>query len=237
MQMLAKDTDQLSFVAEPEISYGFLEKLDAFKIADDKLLFVVSLDSGLDKTVILRCDNKLSAQQLRVLVKYVNEELAGLRIYDIQSRYLGKLYEKRDDQNRLLNQFLIELNKAFSEISSYFLHFDGSISFLEQSEFNSKEEILKFLGFIQRQDLLINILQKNDFGKPVNILMGEDFGRQELQNYALIFARYELFGVPGYLGVLAPIRMNYLKNIVTVREFARIITETTKKGMMVPQYE
>ncbi|MCD4795806.1 MAG: heat-inducible transcriptional repressor HrcA [Candidatus Cloacimonetes bacterium] len=235
MQLLARETDQLSFVAEPEVSNGYLEKLDVFKISQDKLLFVVSLDSGLDKTVILKCDHSITEQQLKAIVRYANDEFVGHRIYDIQNRYLEETSDKISEENKLLKLFLEELQNAFTEISSYFIHFDGNISFLEQPEFNDKSSILTFLGFIQRQDHLINLMQKYEREKSWTILMGEDLGQPELMNYALIFSRYEIFGIPGYLGVLGPIRMDYKKNIPIIKNIAGIITDTTKKGMVVPK--
>ncbi len=87
---------------------------------------------------------------------------------------------------------------------------------------------------MQRQDHLINLMQEKETG-PWNILMGEDFSQVEFTNYAMIFAKYEIFGIPGYLGVLGPIRMNYAKNIAIIRDVANIITESTKKGMVVPK--
>ncbi len=235
MQLLAKETDQLSFVAEPEISHGSLEKIDVFKISKGKLLFVISLDSGMDKTVILKCDYNITSQQLKALVRYVNEEFVGQRIFDIQSRFINETSESISDENKLLKSFLDELENALSEISSFFVHFDGNISFLEQPEFDDKSSILTFLGFIQRQDHLIKIMRENDHGDKFNILMGEDLGQPQLINYSLIYAKYELFGVPGYLGALGPIRMNYKKNIPIISNIAEIITETTKKGMVVPK--
>ncbi|MDA3814478.1 MAG: heat-inducible transcriptional repressor HrcA [Candidatus Cloacimonetes bacterium] len=234
MQLLARETDQLSFVAEPEVSYGYLEKLDVFKISSDKLLFVVSLDSGLDKTVILKCDHNILPHQLKAIVRYMNDTLVGLRIFDIQNTVLEELAEKVTEENKILKQFLEELQNAFSEISNYYIHFDGNISFLEQPEFNDKKSILTFLNFMQRQDHLINLMQKKE-AKSWNILMGEDFAQAEFTNYAMIFAKYEIFGIPGYLGVLGPIRMNYVKNIPIIRDIANIITESTKKGMVVPK--
>jgi heat-inducible transcriptional repressor len=232
MQLLAKETDQLSFVAEPEISFGYLEKLDVFKIGNQKLIFVISLDSGLDKTVILKCDYEISEQQLKAIVRYINDKLAGQRIYDIQNNILDDLLENQSAENVVLKQFLEELQNALTEISSYFIHFDGNISFLEQPEFNDKSSILTFLGFIQRQDHLVNLLQKTSSDKSTTILMGEELGQPELANCSLIFAKYEIFGVPGYLGVLGPNRMNYRQNIATIRDVAKIITETTKKGVL-----
>jgi heat-inducible transcriptional repressor len=235
MQLLARETDQLSFVAEPEISYGHLEKLDVFKISENKLLFVVSLDSGLDKTVILKCDQTLTEQQLRALVRYMNDELVGLQIYDIQNKILDEIAEKITEENTILKLFIQELQNALSEISNYFIHFDGNISFLEQPEFNEKSSILTFLGFIQRQDHLINLMQKSKEEKQWQVLMGEDLGQPELTSYSLIFAKYEIFGIPGYLGVLGPVRMDYNKNIPIIRDIAQTITNTTKKGMVVPK--
>ncbi len=237
MQFLARETDQLSFVAEPEVSYGYLEKLEVFKIAENKLLFVVSLDSGLDKTVILKWDHGITEQQLKAVVRYVNEEFAGHRIFDIQHRYLEETSDKISEENKLLKYFLEELDKAISQISSYFIHFDGNISFLEQPEFDDKSSILTFLGFIQKQDFLINLMQQYEKEAPYNVLMGETLGHPELADYALIFSRYEIFGIPGYLGVLGPIRMNYEKNIPIIRDMAQTITKTTRKGMVVPRNE
>jgi heat-inducible transcriptional repressor len=233
MQLLAKETDQLSFVAEPEVSNGYLEKLDVFKIAGKKLLFVVSLDSGLDKTVILRNDHDIGEQQLRAIVRYINDEFAGHRIYDIQTRYIEETSDKLTPENKILKTFLEELYKAIFQISSYYIHFDGNISFLEQPEFDEKSAVLTFLGFIQRHDSLINLMRKFDDGGSYHVLMGEDFGSTSLADYALIYAKYEIFGIPGYLGILGPKRMDYKRNIPIIKGIAQIITNTTKDGMVV----
>ncbi|MCF7919324.1 MAG: heat-inducible transcriptional repressor HrcA [Candidatus Cloacimonetes bacterium] len=233
MQLLAKETDQLSFVAEPQVSYGYLEHLDVFHISRNKLLFVVSLDSGLDKTVILKTENEISPRQLRIIVKHINEELVGLRIYDIQNKYLQEIQDKFGKESILFKNFLRGLHNALIEMSGYFIHFDGSVKFLEQPEFDDRHAILNFLSFIQRQDSLINLMQRHELKGECTILMGEDLIRPELAEYALVYARYDIYGVPGYLGILGPVRMDYRKNITLVRDFARTITETTKKGMMV----
>jgi transcriptional regulator of heat shock response len=165
----------------------------------------------------------------------MNEELVGLQIYDIQNKILDEIAEKITEENTILKLFIQELQNALSEISNYFIHFDGNISFLEQPEFNEKSSILTFLGFIQRQDHLIGLMQKSEEEKQWQVLMGEDLGQPELTSYSLIFAKYEIFGIPGYLGVLGPVRMNYKKNIPIIRDIAQTITNTTKKGMVVPK--
>lgn len=237
MQMLARETNQLSFVAEPEVAYGVLLKLDVFKIAVGKLLFVVSLDSGLDKTMILNCDYELSDQQLRALVRYVNEQLAGLRIHDILQHHIPELTDKARTEHVLLNRFLSELHQVLQEISAYFIHFDANVRFLEQPEFDSKENVLSFLALTQRQDYLINLMQQTRGDAPWHAVMGEDFGEPQLERFVVLFARYRIYDVPGYIGILAPLRTDYMGHIPVIRDIARTITEVTRRGAVVPRHE
>ncbi|HOH47399.1 MAG TPA: heat-inducible transcriptional repressor HrcA [Candidatus Cloacimonadota bacterium] len=233
MQLLAKETDQLSFVAEPEVSNGYLAKLDVFPIGNRKLLFVMSLDSGLDKTVILKCEYDISEVQLRKLVRYLNDELVGLRIYDIANKVLIEMRENMHQDNLIVSSFLQELHKAFIEISDFFIHYDGSIKFLEQPEFDSKATILSFMNLVQRQDALLSVMRAKPLTGEVNVLMGEDLNNQIWQDFAVIYGRYEVFGIPGYLGIVAPLRTDYRKLIPLIRDFTKTITITTRKGMMV----
>jgi len=233
MQLLAKETDQLSFVAEPEVSSGYLSKLEVFRIEPNKFLFVMSLDSGLDKTVIMKCDYDITELQLKKLVRYLNDELIGLRIYDIANKYLVEMRENIERESPLLKQFLKELHEAFIEISGFFIHFDGSIRFLEQPEFNTKSEVLNFMHLIQRQDKILNLMKQFDNPEGVSVLMGEQLLEPNWQQFAIIYARYEIYEIPGYLGIISPVRADYRKLIPLVRDVAKTITLTTKRGMMV----
>ena len=237
MQMLAKETDQLSFVAEPEVSNGYLARLEVFPIGMRKYIFVMSLDSGLDKTVVMKLDYDFTEGQLKKLVRYLNDELAGLRIYDIANRVLVEMRENMYRDNALVSMFLKELHKAFVDISDFFIHFDGSVSFLEQPEFDSKRNVLSFMNLIQRQDYLLNLMRGFDSSGGVRVLMGEDFNVPDGAGFCLIYGRYEVFGIPGYLGVVAPLRTHYRRLIPLIRDITGTITETTRKGMMVAAKE
>jgi len=231
-QLLAKETDLLTFVAEPEISYDTLAHLDVFKISQEKLLFVVNLTSGMEKTVVLKPDFSISDQQIKVAVRYINDELAGIRIFDIQNKYIEEMSEQWRNENQLLNLFMKEFYNALLEINNYFIHFDSTIEFLQQPEFDSKDLMILFMNLMQRQDMLINIMQNNIGNSDWRVIMGDEFGNPSWKDFSLIYARYEIFDIPGFLGVIGPMRMDYKTLIYKVRDIARIITDTTKAGMM-----
>jgi heat-inducible transcriptional repressor len=231
-QILANESDQLSFVAEPEVSNDYLSDLQVFQLSPRKLIFVLSLDSGLDKTVILNCDYDVNDIQLKKMVRFVREDLIGERIFDISHRYLNEMSEMVKKSNFLLEQFLQELHKAFTSITDYYIQFDGKISFLEQPEFDNKMNVMNFMTLVQRQDILIRMMRNNDRNEEYNILMGEDFGDGSWYDFAVIYARYEVFDIPGYLGMVCPVRNDYRRNITMIRDFAKTITQTTKQGIV-----
>jgi len=231
-QLLAKETDLLTFVAEPEIACDTLAHLDVFKIAQGKLLFVVNLASGMEKTVVLKPDFQISDHQIKVAVRYINDELSGIRIFDIQNKYLEEMSEQWRNENQLLNLFMKEFHNALLEINNYFIHFDSTIEFLQQPEFDSKDLMILFMNLMQRQDMLIDIMQRNIGNSDWKVIMGDDFGNPSWTDFSLIYAKYEIFGVPGFLGVIGPVRMDYKTLITIVRDIASTITESTKMGMM-----
>jgi len=232
MQLMAQETEQLSFMAEPEVSSGYLNKLEVFRIEANKFLFVMSLDSGLDKTVIMKCDYDISEQQLRKLVRYLNDELVGLRIYDIAHKYLVEMQETARHDTPLLNHFFRELHQAFIQIADFMIHFDGSIKFLEQPEFDSKAIILHFMNLIQQQETLLNLMKQHDRRDKVTVLLGDQLLHPQWQDFTIIYTRYEIFEIPGYLGIIAPVRTNYRKLVPLVRDVAKTITLTTKHGIV-----
>ena len=93
------------------------------------------------------------------------------------------------------------------------------------------------MSMIQRQDILINLMRRSDDGAGVKVLMGEDFNIPEWSNFSLIYGRYEVFGIPSYLGVIAPIRTAYRHLIPLIRDITVTITETTHKGLVVSTKE
>jgi len=79
------------------------------------------------------------------------------------------------------------------------------------------------------------MMRKHQSNKETNVVLGDDFTKSNWLDFALIYSKYEMFGIPGYLGVLSPIRTEYRKLIPLIRDVAKTITNTTRRGMIVPQ--
>lgn len=113
------------------------------------------------------------------------------------------------------------------------MRFEGSMGFLSQPEFNSREKILQLLRITNNQNNFIEIFRKyeqNDY----TILMGDEIKSRDFSELALIFGKYQAMGLPGFIGILGTRRMNYRENIPMVCFASRMITEMTTKGTVMP---
>ncbi|MBL7108201.1 MAG: heat-inducible transcription repressor HrcA [Candidatus Cloacimonetes bacterium] len=236
LKFLANVSGQLSIIAEPDFSAGLLKKLDIFKIESNRLLIVISLDVGLDKTVIIQNSHNLSDAQIAAMVRYFNNQFAGLPIYQILLQFPKMLESEKLQKKSLFLKITSEITNAMNQASRYVMRFDGSVGFLNQPEFKSREKILQLLKIINKQDDFIEIFQKykqDDY----TILLGDEIRGENFADLVLIFGRYRVMGLNGFIGILGTKRMNYRENIPMICFASRMITEMTTKGTVMPYFD
>ncbi|RLC47888.1 MAG: heat-inducible transcription repressor HrcA [Candidatus Cloacimonadota bacterium] len=237
MRFLTNISGQVSIIAEPELSYGIIKNINIFKIAENKLLFVVSLESGLDKTVIIDCKYQVTDAQLQAIIRYLHKNFTGKQIYQIEHYYLSQFeysnVKSKNIDNTLLYKLLGVLYKALSKVTDYKIYYDSNIKFLEQPEFSSKDEILNFLRILQDKDSIIKIFHSH-FDDDYSVIVGDEIGHKGFSNLSFVFAKYSILNIPGFIGILGPKRMNYMDNIPMVCFASKMITDMTNKGVVIP---
>lgn len=241
LKFLANVSGQLSIIAEPEFSSGILKKFDLFKIGKDKILLIITLDIGLEKTFVLTDTVGLSDAQLAASQRYLNNRFAGLPLYNIQEYVRKELNSYSPHTHDLLTHIIKEIKNVFAKINIYNIRFEGSIQFLGQPEFESKKQILSLLKLFNNQDYFSQIFKKYDKG-DYTVLIGYEIpegissltAEEIFENLVLIFGKYEAMGLPGFIGILGTKRMDYSENIPMVCFASKMITELTTKGSIMP---
>ncbi|MBC8526461.1 MAG: heat-inducible transcription repressor HrcA [Candidatus Cloacimonetes bacterium] len=235
LKFLANVSGQLSIIAEPDFSSGILKKLNIFKIEGNKLLVVISLEVGLEKTIVIPNSYNLSDAQISAMVRYFNNRFYGLPIYQIQTQFNKEFDSTYSQRETILIEILSEIKNVINKVSRYIIRFDGNLGFLSQPEFKSQEKILQLIRIINNQTDFINIFKKyeqNDY----TILMGDEIKSHDFSDLVLIFGKYQVMDLSGFIGILGTKRMNYRENIPMVCFASRMITEMTTKGTVMPYF-
>lgn len=233
LRFLANASGQLSIVAEPDFSSGVLKKFNLFKIETHKLVIAISLESGLDKTFVIQNRDNISEDQISALVRYLNNNYAKKSINSIKELIAKDLDSDISKRQKILANLIKTIKRSLDKVTKYKLNFDGKIGFLSQPEFNSPETILKLLELIDNQNYFMNIF-KNYAQGDYTILMGDEINRKEFSELVLIFGKYNVLDIPGYIGILGTKRMNYRENIPMICFASKMITEMTSTGTIMP---
>jgi len=229
---LAKVSGQLSIIAEPDYSLGLLNSIQIFKIEGDKLLVVVNLEGGLEKTFSLYNTYALTDAQINALNRYINTRISGIPIDKIEKKFFDDLFLDTQKES-FIYDILTEIKKLLHEVRKYNINFEGEAGFVNQPEFDSQEKIVQLLKIIDQKEDFLQIFQ--DYStEDYTILMGDEIKGSEFKDLVLIFAKYEVIGLPGFIGILGTKRMDYRENIPMICFASRMITEMTTKGTIMP---
>ncbi|MBN2018053.1 MAG: heat-inducible transcription repressor HrcA [Candidatus Cloacimonetes bacterium] len=231
-RFLAKTSGQLSIIAEPDYSLGILRSIQIFKIEGKKLLIVVNFEGGIEKTFTLQDTYSLSDAQINALTRYVNTRIAEKPIHKIDKISLNDL-NLDPHKKAFLFDILFEIKKIIQQVKQYNIRFEGEVGFLNQPEFNSQEKIVQLLKIIERKRDFLDIFQQYG-SEDYTILMGDEIKGEEFKDLVLIFGKYQVMDLPGFIGILGTKRMDYRENIPMICFASRMITEMTTRGTVMP---
>ena len=231
-RFLAKISGQLSIIAEPDYSLGILRSIQIFNIEDNKLLIVVNLEGGIEKTFTLHNTYSLSDAQINALNRYINTRISGKPIHKIEKTVFNDLILDAQKESFLFD-ILSEIRKIIQQVKQYNIRFEGEVGFINQPEFNSQEKIVQLLKIIDNKKDFLDIFQQYAT-EDYTILMGDEIRGNEYKDLVLIFGRYRVMDLPGFIGILGTKRMDYRENIPMICFATRMITEMTTKGTVMP---
>ena len=86
-RLLSRMSNLLGVVLSPRISTGVLERLDVVPLSSSRVMIVISVRSGLVKTIIFETDVALKRRDLDCVIALLNERLAGLRLEEIRHTF------------------------------------------------------------------------------------------------------------------------------------------------------
>jgi heat-inducible transcriptional repressor len=92
---------------------GIFQRMDISRLSISRLLLVITIQSGLVKTIILEIDSDVSDKQLKFLEQVLNERLLGLKIKEIRSKFNEIVTDIESEKSGLLHLFLETADRVF----------------------------------------------------------------------------------------------------------------------------
>jgi len=228
-QVLGVLTNELGVAAGPSFDEAVLERLELVQVSSDRLLLVLTLKSGVVRTIFVEVPSLLAPEALAQVAVVLNERLAALSLKEIRRTLSDRLRDAIADagSTQLLNIFIQEADELFDvmggggrESSGVLL---GSTAGLAgQPEFSTKAGLQGLMAVTERHDLLREALRRRQ-ESGITITIGTEHQDARLAAFTLVTSSYRSGPLSGVIGILGPTRMPYDKVVALVDHTSRLV--------------
>ncbi|HEY6953213.1 MAG TPA: heat-inducible transcriptional repressor HrcA [Bacteroidota bacterium] len=226
-KLLGKISNQLSIVTSPHLSSGIFQKIELMQVSSSKLLVLISIQSGIVRTIMLEVGMELKRDVLDKVAGILNERLSGLTLKEVRDTFVDRLTEFKDEHTGLIRLFVDSVDQLFDDsMEREKVHIAGTGNLIEHPEFGDPKNFRSVIEMIENEDVIVHLLEKHDIpNKDFVITIGAENQETKAQDYSLVTATYNVNGVTGRVGIMGPTRMNYSKLIPLVDHVAKTIAE------------
>ena len=224
-QILGVLTQELGVAIAPALDGLVLERLELVRVSSERLLAVLTLQSGLVRTIFVEIPAAVAADAVDSVSRILNERLAGLPLREIRVSLPERLRDAAgpEESRGLLNIFVAQGDELFDLTDVEGTVVLGSAQPLaEQPEFASNTRMRHLLDLTERRDLLRRAFEEHH-RRGLRLTIGTENTDPQLAEFTLVTSAYRRGSLSGVIGVLGPTRMPYDKIIGLVEHTSRMV--------------
>lgn len=229
-QVVGLLTGELGLAVGPALSTAVLRQLDLAPVDSEKALLILTLESGVIRTVFVDLPTDLPRDTLAAVAAVLNERLAGNTLKEIRDGLRDRLRDLSLPDRRaadLVNIFVQSGPDIFEwAVREREIHLGSAAVLADQPEFNTGERLRALIELTERRQLLTSILGERgaDADGP-QITIGAEHGTPELEELTIVTADYSVGNLRGIVGVIGPTRMPYDKVVAIVDCTSTLVTK------------
>jgi heat-inducible transcriptional repressor len=226
-------TKKVSFVLSPPINSVTLRHVSLVSFSETVLMLVFITDRENVEGYKLQAPPETTEQELADINAILARELRGksleegirtLRFGNILPQGLAIRYGTVLDAVAELMEN--ELRKGESQI--FVRGIEQMLSDLPDDQVGAFSTLSTFLS---REEVVKPFLNSLSDRGEISLFIGEENPREELKSFSLVSVRYSLeSNQRGILGVVGPIRMNYIRAITVLESFAGYLGRVSGRG-------
>ncbi len=231
-RLLSNITQQLACVLYPRLDSGILERLQIISVSSSRILIVLSISSGMVKTITLEINSGIKETQIQEVQTILNERLGGLSLKEIRTTFTERMKDFSTDLHPVLTVFLESIDKIFKDANpAEKAIITGATNLLRKPEFDSPDSFQGVIEMIEDKDVIFHVFEKASKvnQSAVSVTIGAENEFPLLGDFSLVAKEYQFGEITGTLGVIGPKRMEYAKIMAIVNYVSDILTETLTK--------
>jgi heat-inducible transcriptional repressor len=228
-RVLARISSQVGITISPKFEEATLERIDVMPVADNKLLVILTVRSGIVRTVLLEVDSWISTEELQETVSILNEKLCSLTLGEVRSTVTDRLRDTGRGNPQLLRLFMENRKGMLADPEDAGFHADGTTNIISQKEFQDPKKLRDFISLLEERRSLIQLLNTSSAADGITVTIGNESNLGAFAGCATVSGSYQAGHIRGTVGVIGPSRMEYAKLMSVVDYTAKILSEILSK--------
>jgi len=210
--VISEVTDLIGVTMAPLFECAIFDRLEIVSLAGTRYLLVISLKSGLVKTINLTVDHIITRAKVEETARLLTNRLSGLTVSEIK-RSIGKRIKGISGGNQKLFDVIINnREQIFNLFEENDIHVAGISKLISHPDLAQSEYSLKLLDLVEHKKEIADVLRQtviND--EDVNISIGGKGLWGSSPPLSLVSAIYHSSNTPGVVAVIGPTRIHYPK--------------------------
>jgi heat-inducible transcriptional repressor len=220
-QALAESTGCAAVTTTPSGQSADLRKIEILRISSRSAALLLMTSSGLIRTRVCRFDQEVNSQALDLLSRVLNEFFCGSQLADIGLPQVQSMVTSLGEYGLICVPALTAFYQLVQETVEADVLLKGQFNLLRHTDYDPIRAG-ELLDFLTRRETLTDLLTA--IPKGLNVVIGSECQRPELDGTSLIVSHYNLGGQPdGSIGIIGPLRMDYAAAIPLIEYFATSI--------------
>jgi heat-inducible transcriptional repressor len=207
------------------MSGGVLEQLELVRVASNRVMVILTVHSGLVKSIILQLRTEIRPDHLEHISRFLNDRLTGLTLREIRESMNERIQDIDPGDRELIRLFVESSSRLFDERpDSGTLSIEGIHSVTQQPEFGDPESIRNIIALAENHNVIVHMLDSLSGEQSLTIRIGKEIANDTLQSYSIIRAPYRIGELSGSVSLVGPKRMNYPRMIAIVEYLSKIMS-------------
>ena len=229
-KVIADVSRNLGVALTPRFEGGTFERMEIVPLSESKLLIVLTISSGLVKTMVMEVDATIETSELEEAKRRINERLAGLTVGEIKASFGERIRSISSGSPKLL-RLLSDNAQSLFQFDTGHLHIGGTSNFFLQPEFSeNREDLAALFGLLEDRESIASLLDERMDSEDITITIGNELRPPELRGCSLLTSRYQMGNVSGVVGVIGPTRLPYAKMVPLIRYIAKLTEDILEQG-------
>ena len=224
-------TGELGLAVGPMLAAAMLERLELVQVSCEKVLLVLTLESGVVRTVYVDVTSSVTRTTLEAVSTILNDRLVGETLLEIRNTLherLGDLSLSDPKEQDLINIFVHSGPDVFGwALQEREVHLGSTAALAEQPEFTTSDRMLELIHLTERRELLTSVLWGRGSSDSPQITIGTEHAQPEFEDLTIVTANYSIGSLQGTVGVIGPTRMPYQKVVSIVDWTSGLMTRLT----------